>query len=121
VMPEQHLLPTLARLERLAIDSVVSLSALFPHLNPNCTHLWLYIDALINDLHLHESLHAHLSLFPQLTHLRVYSLPDIGALHFLCEHAIALRHLDVRFMTEVSVVFHLKLASSVFMHIGFIL
>src|SRR5699024_263659 len=46
INPEQHLLPTLARLERFAFFTSTSLTKetrrdLFSHLNPNCTHLWM--------------------------------------------------------------------------------
>src|SRR5699024_10843417 len=95
----QRLAPTLARLERLAIDSFEKPKALFHHLNVHCTHLWIE-RYRISSSHLRKSLHLNPRLFEQLTHLHLSKLSDIEALHLLCKHATELHHLSVWFDSE---------------------
>ena len=94
IQPELYLLPTVTRLQRFIFrspcdNSRPNQSALFRHLNPNCTRLFLNFFK-VNFLKIHEALLANPRLFARLTHLNLYNLANFGAIRLICEHATKL-------------------------------
>ena len=88
-----QLAPTLARLDRFAIESYdKSSAAMLQHLGGHCTHLW-YDDSPLTIAQSGASFNPQ--LLGQLTHLRLESPLDATTLSQLFKHATKLQYLRI--------------------------